>query len=94
VSTVLEKYHMDKVASTRCVICREHFNEFTPGQVHHIAEGSGKRSGFMTACLCEEHHKGATGFHTNTRKFLMLWGLPTEYHLMLLQNKFLAKDER
>lgn len=56
-------YHMDRVAALGCVVCRRVHRVFTPAEVHHIAEGSSKRSDFGVAPLCPEHHRGATGFH-------------------------------
>ena len=87
------KHHMDKVASTGCVICREFQDLHTPGQVHHIADGSNPRSDFMTACLCEEHHKGSVGLHgIGVKTFCRLFRLPNEFYLLGLQNKFMAID--
>ena len=85
------KRHMSMVASLGCVICREFYDTKTPCNVHHIAEGSGKRSDFMVAGLCPEHHTGAEGFHGAPRDFLRVYKLPTEYHLMGLVNKFMAE---
>lgn len=86
------KSHMNKVAEVGCVICREFMGERTPAQVHHVAEGSGQRSDYMTAGLCEEHHKGATGVHgRGVKAFCDLWGLPNEYALIGLVNKWAAK---
>jgi hypothetical protein len=91
----LAKRHMDIVASLGCVICRRDLGLRTPPEVHHVAEGSGKRSDFMTAGLCLEHHKGATGLHgMGPKAFLRLFKLPTEYHLLDLVNKFRAEDGR
>lgn len=84
--------HMDIVARLGCVICREFLCVMTPPEVHHIAQGSEDRSPFMTAGLCPEHHKGAGGFHIMQKRFLILYNLPTEYHLLLLVNKFRAED--
>ena len=88
-----EKRHMAAVASTGCVICREFSGIKVPGQVHHIAQGSEKRSAFMSACLCEPCHTGKLGLHgMGVKAFLRLYGLSTEYHLMGLSNKFRAED--
>ena len=91
----LAKRHMNIVASLGCVICRRDLGLRTLPEVHHVAEGSGKRSDFMTAGLCLEHHKGATGLHgMGPKAFLRLFKLPTEYHLLDLVNKFRAEDGR
>ena len=88
-----EQRHMSAVASTGCVICREFDGVRVDGQVHHIAQGSEERSDFMTACLCETHHKGSLGLHSmGVKAFLRLYGLNTEYHLLGLVNKFRAQD--
>lgn len=96
-----ERYHLDRVASTGCVICREETGNWVAGQVHHIADGTNPRSHYMTACLCEPHHQGnlpQTGtynrvaLHKGVKQFCRLYGLPNEYYLLELQNKFLAID--
>lgn len=88
-----EQRHMGIVASLGCVICRQFYGVRTPAQVHHVAEGSGVRSDFMTAGLCELHHKGKEGLHgMGPKLFLRVYRLPTEYHLLLLVNKFRAED--
>lgn len=85
--------HMAIVASTGCVICREFDGINIDGQVHHIAEGSGRRDDYMTACLCDLHHTGALGVHgMGVRAFLRLFKLSTEYDLLGLVNKFRAQD--
>lgn len=83
---------MDIVARLGCVICREYLGDMTAPDVHHIAEGSGVRSSYMTAGLCPWHHKGAAGFHGAPKLFLARYKLPTEYHLLMLVNKFRAED--
>ena len=83
------KKWMERVAEVGCVICREHLGVETPAQVHHVAEGSGKRSDFMTVGLCYEHHQGATGIHgMGTKAFCTLWNLANEYALLGLVNKW------
>lgn len=88
-----EQRHHDIVRSLDCVICREFYGVRTPASVHHIAEGSGLRSEYMVAPLCPDHHKnGSEGFHDAPKVFLRVYRLPTEYHLLLLVNKFRAED--
>lgn len=87
-----EQKHMGIVASVGCVICREFKGERVPCHVHHIAEGSGLRSDFLVAGLCEEHHVGPNGVHGGVKQFLRLYRLPTEYHLLELVNKFRSMD--
>ena len=91
-STAAEKRHMGIVAQIGCVICREYYDTYTPAEVHHVAEGSGKRSDFATAGLCLEHHQGETGLHgMGVKAFCRLWKLSSEYDLLALVNKWRAK---
>lgn len=84
--------HMEKVADIGCVICLEKIGTRTPAEVHHIAAGSEMRSDFMTAGLCVEHHRGATGLHgMGSKAFCRLWGLSSEYSLLGLVNKWAGK---
>lgn len=87
-----EQRHHDIVRSLGCVICREYFNMRNPPSNHHVAEGSGERSEYMIAPLCPPHHTGPGGFHDGPKTFLRVYALPTEYHLLLLVNKFRAED--
>lgn len=86
------KDYMDLVADAGCVLCLEHYSTHTPCEVHHVAEGSGRRSDFMVVGLCPEHHRGATGLHgLGVKAFCDLWGLANEYALLGLVNKWVAK---
>lgn len=87
-----EQRHHDIVRSLGCVIHREFFHVRIDPSIHHVAEGSGKRSEFMIAPLCPDCHTGPEGFHSVPKTFLRVYGLPTEYHLLLLVNKFRAED--
>ena len=61
-------------------------------EVHHVAEGSGKRSGFGTAPLCSEHHRGHSGLHgMGTKRFCAAYRVPgeTEYGLLVWTNELL-----
>lgn len=87
-----EERHHDVVRGLGCVIHREFHGIRIPPSNHHIAEGSGKRSEYMIAGLCPECHTGPGGFHSAPKTFLRLYRLPTEYHLLLLVNKFRAED--
>lgn len=81
--------YKQELAAIGCVLCREQSGQIVPPELHHIAEGSGLRSDWMMAPLCFDHHKGALGIHgMGAKKFLMFHGLPTEYHLLELVNKF------
>lgn len=90
--TSAEKRHHDILRRLGCVICREFYGVITPPSIHHIAEGSGRRSEWMTAPLCPNCHQGPEGFHAAPKLFLVRYRLPTEYHLLLFVNKFRAED--
>jgi len=83
------------VASLGCVICRRDQGIIVPPDVHHIAQGSGKRSHFMTAGLCKRHHVSSIeGLHgAGVKAFLRMHNLPTEFHLLGLVNNFRAADK-
>lgn len=87
-----EQRHHDIVRSLGCVIHREFFSVRIEPSIHHIAEGSGVRSEFMVAGLCPDCHTGTEGFHSAPKVFLRMYRLATEYHLLLLVNKFRAID--
>lgn len=82
--------HMSEVAAIGCVICLEYLGVRTPAEIHHIAEGSGKRSDYAVAGLCPAHHRqgGASIHGMGSKAFLRLWKLPSEYWLLVLVNKY------
>lgn len=80
--------YMGKVAATGCVVCRRLGFEPTPAQVHHVAEGSSKRSDYGTVALCPEHHLGKSGLHgMGVPAFCKLYRVPneSEYGLLVWQ---------
>tara|TARA_R110000868_G_scaffold411755_1_gene708934 strand:- start:39543 stop:39839 length:297 start_codon:yes stop_codon:yes gene_type:complete len=94
-TTKLEKAHMNRVARLGCCVCRRLDYGFVVAQVHHIALGSGKRSPFATAPLCEEHHKGKSGLHgRGSKAFCSAFRLPgeTEYGLLVWVAEDMASD--
>lgn len=88
---------MGRVAEIGCVICRELGRGKVQCQVHHVAEGSSKRSDFATVGLCEEHHdshKTGSGFHgMGAERFCKIFRVPWEKEegLLVLVNKHMAK---
>ena len=81
---------MANVALLGCCVCRRLGYGPTPAEVHHIAEGSSKRSDFAVAPLCREHHRGASGFHTlKEERFCKLYRVPweNEYGLLVWTNE-------
>lgn len=95
------KRHMQAVAEAGCLIGNRGLDPCAGRvHVHHVAEGSGKRSDWATAGLCEKHHdpfKSGTGFHgMGTERFCKLFRVPgeSEYGLLIWQNEDLAKSRR
>lgn len=60
--TVKASAHLERVASLGCVLCDDLGLGYSPAEVHHLFDGA-SRSDYLTAPLCPEHHRGATGFH-------------------------------
>ena len=89
----LMQYHMEKVASVGCVVCRRLGHGYVPCNVHHIAEGSGLRSDWAVVGLCPEHHVGKSGFHKRGKAFLSQFRVPgeIEWGLLAWQNEDLAR---
>lgn len=87
--------HMALVAAAGCVIGNRHLDRCGgPVEVHHVAEGSSKRSDFATVGLCREHHQGASGFHgLRAERFCKLYRVPweNEYGLLAWANEDIAK---
>lgn len=89
-----EDTHKAIIASLGCVITRRNTGAIVPCEVHHIAEGSGKRSDFMVAGLTTDLHRTpGLGIHgMGVKAWLMRHDLTTEYHLLELVNRFRAED--
>lgn len=99
-----EQYHVNRVARLPCCVCRRHpgWGHFSSaeilsreGHIHHVAEGSGKRSWFAITKLCAEHHEGATGIHgMGSKAFIALYRPPgdSEYGLLVWTNEDLAEQ--
>lgn len=64
--TAAGKRHMGRVAQVPCVLCAHLGLGIGQAEVHHIREGQGasqRASDMLTAALCPEHHRGASGVH-------------------------------
>lgn len=74
------------VSAAGCVIGNRRLAPCSgPVEVHHVAEGSSKRSDFATVGLCAEHHRGASGFHgLRAERFCKLYRVPWENEYGLL----------
>ena len=92
-----EESHLERVASVGCVVCRRVFGHYVPAQLHHVGEGSGKRSPFAVVGLCETHHdphRKGTGFHgMGTKKFCSTFRIhgETEYGLLVWVNEDISR---
>ncbi len=78
--------YMGLMARLGCVICKRFEATGSRINVHHVAEGSGKRNDFATVPLCEEHHLGGAGLHgMGTKAFCALYRPPfdNEYGLLV-----------
>lgn len=83
-STVGARY-MGEIKAIGCILCRRFGATGTAVEVHHIAEGSGKRNDFATAPLCAEHHRGSAGIHgMGTKAFCALYRPPGDCEWGLL----------
>lgn len=91
---------MGFVASLGCVVCRRLGLGTVPAQVHHVAEGTGLRSDFSVAPLCEEHHdpmRTGSGFHgMGVKQFCKLFRVPgeSEYGLLVWLCEDIAKAQQ
>lgn len=86
--------HKDRVARLPCVVCRRLGFAAGPVELHHVAEGSGLRSDYAVAALCQEHHRGQSGLHgMGARLFVKLYRVPgeSEYGLLVWVNEDLAR---
>lgn len=91
------KRHMARVVAAGCCIGNRGLGACA-GRVtiHHVAEGSGLRSDFAVAGLCEEHHQGQSGLHgMGTKAFIRLYRLPgeSEYGLLVWTAEDITKQE-
>ena len=93
-----ERQHLERVAALSCCVCKRFGAPDFPGSnaIHHVAEGSGKRSWFAIARLCREHHQGATGIHgMGVRAFCRVYRPPgdKEEGLLVWTNEDLAERD-
>ena len=93
-ATASEKRHLGRVAAAGCVLCRHLGYGYTEAEVHHLREGQGaaqRASNYLTAGLCPEHHRGASGFHgLGKRAFERTYKL-TELDLLAMTLEGLGK---
>ena len=90
-----ERRHVQKVVALRCAIGLR-FGGPCSGklELHHVAEGSSKRSWYAVVPLCAEHHRGGSGLHgMGVKAFCRLYRVPWEKEegLLLWTNEDLAR---
>lgn len=96
-ATAAEGRYLALIARLPCVVCARLGQPSPTVQIHHIAEGSGLRSNYAVAPLCEEHHdpnRAGSGFHgMGTERFCKLFRVPgeTEYGLLVWTAEQLEK---
>ena len=87
--------HMALVASSGCVIGNRRLAQCSGKvEVDHVAEGSSLRSDYAVVGLCEEHHRGGSGFHgLRAERFCKLYRVPWEKEegLLVWTNEDIAK---
>ena len=74
------KRHMDLVARAGCVLGNRGLGPCAGRvELHHVAEGSSRRSDYAVVGLCTEHHTGGSGFHgLRAERFCKLYRVPWE----------------
>lgn len=76
---------MGEIKSLGCILCRRFDPTWTAVEVHHVAEGSGKRNDWATVPLCSEHHRGQAGIPgMGVKAFCALYRPPGECEWGLL----------
>ena len=74
-----------------CIVCREHYQVFSPPEIHHIraGQGMGQRDDRLTIPLCPVHHRTSSkySFHLARKFFIETYG--TELELLEKVNEFI-----
>ena len=85
--------HYAALSAIGCVACRRLTGEYTPPEIHHIAQGTGLRSDWATAPLCPEHHRGSFSIHGSMETFIKVLRVPgeTEWGLLVWTMEDLGK---
>lgn len=67
-----------------CVICVRFVASGVPPSLHHVAPGSSVRSVYGMCPLCEPHHQGPRGFHSEPKEFVRVFRPPFDSEVGLL----------
>lgn len=81
------KAYRARLVDMQCIVCKRHPNT-GGGEIvlHHVAEGSGKRSPWALVPICAAHHIGSIGFHgMGSKAFCRIYRPPgdSEYGLLI-----------
>jgi len=84
-----EREHYQKMASIGCILCAHLGYTESPAELHHIRNGSTRRSDAPIIPLCPNHHRfPPDGFHHLGRKaFERKFGLTQEHLLQMALEK-------
>ena len=52
-----EKLWMDSISQVGCIVCKVHYDCFTPAEVHHIDGKTKPGAHLKTIGLCYRHHR-------------------------------------
>jgi hypothetical protein len=81
-----EKNWMDSVSQMGCIVCKLHYDCFTPAEIHHISGKTKPGAHLKTIGLCYRHHREGVNNemyvsrHPNKREFEKRYG--TEEYLL------------
>ena len=85
--TIASAKHKARLSQMNCLIAQHFATGHCAGRIelHHVAEGSGKRSEWALVPLCTEHHTGKGGLHgMGPKAFLRCYRPPGESEYGLL----------
>lgn len=90
--------HRSRIAAIGCLLGRRGLHTCQGSvELHHVAEGSGKRDPWALVPLCEEGHRGSSGIHgMGSKGFLRLYRPPgeTEWGLLAWLIEDMAKERK
>ena len=90
-----------------CVICTRFVSTGERPELHHVAPGSSIRSTFALAPICQPHHTGPRGFHSEPKGFILayrppfdsevgilVWVIEDVARMLYMKCRFLGKENR
>ena len=79
-----EKEYFEKLVEFGCVVCKKHYDTYTPPAIHHIRTGMGiaqRNSSENCLPLCPNHHQNGghgVAFHAGKKAFEEKYGTELE----------------